>query len=269
MNLAQVPGTTLPVNVNNINNVTNASFYVNNPTGGTYTELDGHTVVLEAFLAGLIPGETYHIKLAISDAGDSILDSTVFIETGSFYIPDKIPPSPVCRTAMVELEQSGTGHLDADEVNDGSHDNCELANLDVYPNTFGMDDLGEQDVTLYAADESGNTASCNTTVTVMEMPVGIDDIDPTHTHLGQNYPNPVHQSTTIEYHLAQAGKVELTLYNLLGERVQVWVNSWQSAGNHSFIWYRQDVGTAALASGMYFYTLTTDEGEWTRAMVVE
>ena len=56
-------------------------FYTSNTTN-TY-EYDGSTVVLKA-KAAVVCGETYHIKLAIGDGGDSAFDSGVFIEEGSF-----------------------------------------------------------------------------------------------------------------------------------------------------------------------------------------
>ena len=56
-------------------------FYQTN--GGTDYEYDGRTTVLTAF-ANVICGETYHIKLAIGDAGDGSFDSGVFLEANSF-----------------------------------------------------------------------------------------------------------------------------------------------------------------------------------------
>ncbi|PJB13761.1 MAG: hypothetical protein CO118_12140 [Flavobacteriales bacterium CG_4_9_14_3_um_filter_32_8] len=56
-------------------------FYQTNPT--TNYEYDGRTTVLTAF-ALVNCGETYHIKLAIADAGDAAFDSGVFLEEGSF-----------------------------------------------------------------------------------------------------------------------------------------------------------------------------------------
>lgn len=87
-NLAVVPGTSTPVSINTINNVTNAVYYVDNGTGTTpainlHIQYDGFTVVMTA-KAAVQCGETYHIKLAISDAGDGALDSGVFLEAGSF-----------------------------------------------------------------------------------------------------------------------------------------------------------------------------------------
>jgi len=93
-NMAVVPSTTTPVAIDNINNgnypggtvsagpCMNCQYYVDN-TVGTVMEYDGYTTVLTA-KAGVIPCETYHLKLVIGDVGDGIYDSNVFLEGGSF-----------------------------------------------------------------------------------------------------------------------------------------------------------------------------------------
>ena len=92
-NIALLPDGITPVAINNVNggnplgsNASNPAYYINNDLndggGAIDIEADGLTVVLGA-QAGLVSGVN-HIKLAISDAGDSILDSWVFLEAGSF-----------------------------------------------------------------------------------------------------------------------------------------------------------------------------------------
>eukprot|EP00051_Salpingoeca_urceolata_P030977 m.493371 g.493371 ORF g.493371 m.493371 type:complete len:747 (-) comp36726_c0_seq1:3-2243(-) len=86
VNIANVPGSTTPVSINNVNPVTNSTYYVDNQSGLTYgnaIEYDGTTTVLTAF-SDLICGETYHIKLGIANVGDQGWDSGVFLEGGSF-----------------------------------------------------------------------------------------------------------------------------------------------------------------------------------------
>lgn len=89
-----------PASINNINcgnpfvgaGPNCAAFNNNDPTNGIPTpfdiEYDGFTDVITASALGLGAG-THSIKIAIADAGDSILDSAVFIKAGSFS--DKPP----------------------------------------------------------------------------------------------------------------------------------------------------------------------------------
>jgi gliding motility-associated-like protein len=83
-NIAIIPGTTTPVSINNVNAITNAAYYFDNenPAGQTI-QYDGFTVPLTA-IAPVICGQTYHIKIAIADAGDGSWDSGVFLDAGSF-----------------------------------------------------------------------------------------------------------------------------------------------------------------------------------------
>lgn len=84
INIATVPGTSTPVSIDNVNSTVNAAYYVNNETPpGMTIQYDGYTVVMQA-KAAVQCGETYHIKLAICDAGDGAWDSGVFLEGGSF-----------------------------------------------------------------------------------------------------------------------------------------------------------------------------------------
>ena len=92
-NIALVPGTTIPVAINNVNNgttgtgpCTNCAYWVNNPPiAGPIepVEYDAHTTVLQA-ASEVQCGETYHIKICIGDAGDNAWDSAVFLEASSF-----------------------------------------------------------------------------------------------------------------------------------------------------------------------------------------
>jgi len=88
-NIALVPGTTLPVSIDNVNNgpnntgpCVNCEYYMDN-TAGLSVVYDGFTTVLIAeFVA--IPCTTYHIKLAVADVNDRIYDTGVFLKANSF-----------------------------------------------------------------------------------------------------------------------------------------------------------------------------------------
>jgi alpha-tubulin suppressor-like RCC1 family protein len=76
-----------PVSINTINNTSHPELYINNdlPTPSLNTQLDGLTVVLTC-QAVVTPGVTNHMKLAIADATDNVVDSDVFLQAGSFVI---------------------------------------------------------------------------------------------------------------------------------------------------------------------------------------
>jgi hypothetical protein len=109
-NVALVPGTTDPININTINcgnpfgsADNNCSLYNNNdpndPGPPAFDiEYDGFTNVFTASVLGLGAG-THHMKLVIGDAGDYVLDSAVFLEAGSFTDTNPIP-EPATLTLM-------------------------------------------------------------------------------------------------------------------------------------------------------------------------
>ncbi len=70
--------------------------------------------------------------------------------------------------------------------------------------------------------------------------------------LSQNYPNPFNPSTTIEYSVQNAGKVELKVYDILGREVQTLVNDVQNPGSYSVLF-----NASNLSSGVYFYKLVS------------
>ncbi|MGC4102022.1 choice-of-anchor L domain-containing protein [Ferruginibacter sp.] len=85
-NIALIPGTTDAVTINHVNDGAACSvfypqYYIRNYTN-TYFTYNGHTTVLTA-VAQVQPCQTYHLKLAIADAGDFAFDSGVFLEAKS------------------------------------------------------------------------------------------------------------------------------------------------------------------------------------------
>ena len=86
--------------------------------------------------------------------------------------------------------------------------------------------------------------------------------------LNQNYPNPFNPSTRIIYSLPVAGNVKISVYDILGQKVQTLVDSFQNAGEHSIVWYGKDESNNPVGSGIYFYSLTTSNGSIQRKMVL-
>ena len=86
-NVALIPNTSIPVAINTVNAGANAQFFVDNYTNPLrQIQMDGLTTVL-TITAFVNPGQINHIKLAIADTSDQVLDSNVFIKAGSFAAP--------------------------------------------------------------------------------------------------------------------------------------------------------------------------------------
>jgi len=94
-NIALLPGTNIPVTINNVNHTSNTNFFVDNSSSSNLT-LNGRTVVLTAW-ALVIPCTQYHIKMAIGDVSDFAYDSDVFLEANSFSSP-RVAISPSFQT---------------------------------------------------------------------------------------------------------------------------------------------------------------------------
>lgn len=79
------------------------------------------------------------------------------------------------------------------------------------------------------------------------------DVKPVNEYaLSQNYPNPFNPSTTIEFSIAEQGLVNLSVYNLLGEKVATIVSEMMESGNHKI-----EFNAYNLASGIYLVKMTS------------
>ncbi|MHB2156078.1 T9SS type A sorting domain-containing protein [Calditrichota bacterium GD2] len=81
--------------------------------------------------------------------------------------------------------------------------------------------------------------------------------------LKQNYPNPFNPLTTIEYSIPKTADVQLTVYNILGQKVAELVDQKQNAGS-----YRVTLNGHNLPSGVYFYKLKAGSFEQVRKMLL-
>jgi len=90
---------------------------------------------------------------------------------------------------------------------------------------------------------------------------------PTRFSLKQNYPNPFNPSTTISYDLPIAGRVRLTVCNVLGQTVATLEDERRAAGRYSVTWDGTDTHGCALASGVYFYRIETATETAVRKMI--
>jgi hypothetical protein len=81
--------------------------------------------------------------------------------------------------------------------------------------------------------------------------------------LSQNYPNPFNPSTQIRFAIPQEGMVNIKVFNTLGQEVATLVNEYRNAGN-----YEVDFNASNLTSGIYFYTITSNNFTQTKKMML-
>ena len=86
--------------------------------------------------------------------------------------------------------------------------------------------------------------------------------------LHQNYPNPFNAQTNIKYYLPQNSRLNLSIYNIIGQKVKTLVDGLQTAGFQSITWDGRDKSGAEVASGVYFCRLKTDYSQETKKMVL-
>ncbi len=82
---------------------------------------------------------------------------------------------------------------------------------------------------------------------------------PQVTGLAGAYPNPFNPSTKIRFNLAEAGKVELNIYDLSGRRVRTLLDGPMDVGTHELDWQGRDDAGHELASGVYFLRFSAGE----------
>ena len=86
--------------------------------------------------------------------------------------------------------------------------------------------------------------------------------------LAQNYPNPFNPTTTIKFALPEASNVNLEVYNILGQKVNVLVDSYMDAGYHSIEWNGDDQNGNKVSSGVYFYKIKAGDFEQSKKMML-
>ncbi len=86
--------------------------------------------------------------------------------------------------------------------------------------------------------------------------------------LHQNYPNPFNPSTTIRYELAKTSMVNLTIYNVRGQKVKTLLDARQGLGKHAIEWDGRNDAYNPVASGVYFVKMKAGDFNMTRKMIL-
>ncbi|RLD59275.1 MAG: hypothetical protein DRJ01_11525, partial [Bacteroidetes bacterium] len=83
-----------------------------------------------------------------------------------------------------------------------------------------------------------------------------------------NYPNPFNPTTTIKFSLPEESDIKLSVYNVKGQKVKQLANNQFAKGQHTVIWNGKDSNDKSVASGIYFYKISTGKETTMRKMLL-
>jgi len=86
--------------------------------------------------------------------------------------------------------------------------------------------------------------------------------------LFQNYPNPFNPVTNITYSISKSEKVQISIFNTLGQKIATLVNKKQTTGKHTIKWNARDNQGYKVASGVYYYQIEVDDFIQTKKMLL-
>ena len=275
-NIARIPGTTIPVTIDNLNSASFSQYYNNNGDGNsapqnsdnTVVQYDGFTDVLTAS-ADVVCGQTYHIKIAIADAGDGAWDSGVFLEAQSFT-----SVSPISVNSQVITQ----GNLAANQIMEG----CGTAGIQFtrsdsvgFNQTFslsyggtasnGVDYSTLPSTITFAAGQS--TQSVNVQSIYDLLNEGTESLSITITYSGDCGQN---QTETITVWIVDQIPLSLNLLDQVvidcqnGDPLNLIATPIGGTPNYSYVWSTGEttsfINVNPLATTMYYITVTDDCG---------
>jgi hypothetical protein len=180
------------------------------------------------------------------------------------YLPPFIPPPPLpFKSDAVIYAKQGNNYRKfaiSSQTQQYSISNLAPGSYEIYVNRIGYTSaFGNVTVS------TSNIDTLNFTLDTTSL-IGIQNINsevPKEFSLGQNYPNPFNPATKIEFALTKVTYVKLSVFNILGEEVQVLVNESLKAGKYEVVY-----NAVKLPSGVYFYRIAADAFSETKKMVL-
>ncbi len=222
----------------------------------TYTDMD------------LMNGNYTYYVIAVYTDGDSAPSASVMAGVHFAYMPLNL--TYTTNNDTVNLYWSINDFVDTDSLQSFViyRDNNEIASVDYMSEAdtmFTETGLagGEYDYTVAAVYSFGTSDPCApVSVLVQIVANGNDENAPVKTMLTGNYPNPFNPETSIHYSLKNDSRVNITIYNIKGQKVKTLINDHQSAGDHQIIWNGKSDAGQDVGTGVYFYRMTT--GKYTK-----
>ena len=195
--IASIPNVVVPVGTNYCVNVTASDTVADNISLAAYSAiLPPATFVTTSSGPGSATGQ-FCFTPTLADLGNSYVvnilasdDNCNAVGTGamSWLISvrglgcgaDSVAPVAVCQNLSVQVGNNSTATVLAQNVDNGSSDNCTVDSLALDVSAFDCSQTGTNPVTLTVYDQSGNSSTCTAQVTVVDTgSVGISEVNDT------------------------------------------------------------------------------------------
>lgn len=125
---------------------------------------------------------------------------------------------------------------------------------------------------VYWIERNGGGTGSGTLKKVAKGSTSIDEEQevslPKSFELYQNYPNPFNPETMIEYALSKDSPTKITIYNILGKKVRVLVEEYETTGEKRVLWDGKDDQGQDASSGIYFYRIQAGDFAESKKMVL-
>jgi len=224
--------------------------------------LNGYGITVEDLASGVDSRERL-------EAGDLVLSNNIWWNFGKTNSADSIARQSFVRDhfnannnqvvdpQINSISRTTDGNLDPRPNSSGPAATGAVAPADPYFTTTTYYGAFDPNTPLWTG---GWTALSQNRITGIKE---IKGLTPSKYSISQNYPNPFNPSTKIQFTLPSGSNVKITIYNILGQQIEVLLDGFRNAGTYEVTW-----NASNLSSGIYFYRIETGKFVSTKKMTL-
>jgi hypothetical protein len=194
---------------------------------------------------------TYHPSTSDPRPGNRLLFKIILRNNGTNTTVEKVRAVITCLDSLVNVKTNSSAFKDI------------APGAEISSNVWYSIDISEScpdstEISFRVDISSDDYIFWSDSFSIRLIPTAIDEIEnniPKKFTLYQNYPNPFNPITIINYELGIRSGVDLSVYNVMGQKVATLVSKTQQAGFHQVEW-----DASGFTSGVYFYRLATNQG---------
>lgn len=224
----------------------------------------------------LLPNGVYSIEVTAKDAimNSSTVSMEFIIDNPAPAIPQLSLPAnnSVGLPVMLDLQWLTSPNSEAyiiQVAKDELFETIFITESGITSNNFTLDSLSPGTTYYWRVSAKGNSGcspfsnSWSFTTTGSVNTDETNNVIPAEYVLYQNYPNPFNPSTIINYSIPAAGKVEIKIYDIIGNEISTLLNEFKQPGN-----YKINFNSNIIPSGVYFYQIKAGNFSDTKKMLL-